>query len=103
MPGKAPTIEQRYSLVSLEGQVERLAQAVRSHWGIENQVHWVLDVAFKEDDSRIRKDHALENLALIRHLALNLLRQERSAKGDIKAKRLKAGWDNCYLSRILAT
>ncbi len=103
LPGKEPTIEQRYYLVSLEGQVERFAQAVRSHWGIENQVHWVLDVAFNEDDSRIRKDHAPEKLALIRHLALNLLRQERSAKGGLKAKRLKAGWDTCYRSRILAT
>jgi len=83
--------------------VERFAQAVRSHWGIENQVHWVLDVAFKEDDSRMRQDHAPEKLALSRHLALKLLPQERSAKGGMKAKRLKAGWDNCCLSRILAT
>jgi len=103
LPGKAPTMAQRYSLVSLEGQVERFAQAVRSHWGIENQVHWVLDVAFKEDDARMRQDHAPEKLALSRHLALKLLPQERSAKGGMKAKRLKAGWDNCCRSRILAT
>jgi predicted transposase YbfD/YdcC len=64
---------------------------VRSHWGIENQVHWVLDVAFQENACRIRKDHAPENLTLIRHVALNLLRQEQSGKGDIKVKRLKAG------------
>jgi len=82
--------------------VKRFAQSVRSHWGIENQVHWVLDVAFDEDASRVRKDHAPENLALIRHVALNLLRQDPSAKGGIKAKRLKAGWDNRYLSRLLA-
>lgn len=99
--GKPPTIEQRYYLLSLDGDVERFAQAVRSHWSIENQVHWVLDVAFDEDSSRIRKDHAPENLALIRHLALNLLRQDTSTKAGIKAKRRKAGWDNDFLSSIL--
>lgn len=88
--------------MSLDGEVERFAHSVRSHWGIENQVHWVLDVAFNEDASRVRKDHAPENLALLRHVALNLLRQDTSAKSGIKAKRLKAGWDNDYLSRILA-
>ena len=66
-------------------------------------MHWVLDVAFDEDASRVRKDHAPENLALIRHIALNLLRQDTSAKGGIKAKRLKAGWDNSSLSRLLTT
>lgn len=101
LPGRAPTLEQRYYLLSLEGGVERFAGAVRSHWGIENQLHWVLDVAFKEDACRVRKDHAPENLALIRHVALNLLRQDSSAKGGIKAKRLKAGWDDAYLSSIL--
>lgn len=102
LPGQAPTLEQRYYLLSGEGNVEGFAKAVRSHWGIENQVHWVLDVAFNEDDSRIRKDHAPENLALIRHVALNLLRQDAAGKGGIKAKRLKAGWDNDYLAHILA-
>ena len=103
LPGKEPTIERRYYLLSLDGGVERFAQGVRSHWGIENQLHWVLDVAFNEDASRVRKDHAPENLAVIRHVALNLLRQDSSAKGGIKAKRLKAGWDNDYLLRILAS
>ena len=102
LPGQAPTLEQRYYLLSLEGDVERFAQSVRSHWGIENQLHWVLDMAFNEDASRVRKDHAPENLALIRHVAVNLLRQDTSAKVGIKAKRLKAGWDNAYLSHILA-
>jgi predicted transposase YbfD/YdcC len=101
--GQSPTIEQRYYLVSLDGGVQRFAHAVRSHWGIENQVHWVLDVAFDEDASRIRKDHAPENLALIRHVALNLLRQDTSTNGGIKAKRLKAGWNNAYLARLLST
>jgi len=103
LPGKKPTIEQRYYLISFDGGVERFAQAVRSHWGIENQLHWVLDVAFNEDDSRIRKDHAPENFAVIRQVALNLLRQETSAQGGVKAKRLKAGWDNDFLAQVLAT
>ena len=102
LPGQVPTIEQRYYLLSLDGDVERFARSVRSHWGIENQLHWVLDMAFNEDASRVRKDHAPENLALIRHIAVNLLRQDTSTKVGIKAKRLKAGWDNAYLSRILA-
>lgn len=76
---------------------------MRSHWGIENQLHWVLDVAFQEDASRIRKDHAPANLAVVCHIALNLLRQDPSAKGGIKAKRLQAGWDNDYLTRLLST
>lgn len=101
LAGQPPTLERRYYLVSLDGGVEQFAQAVRSHWGIENQVHWVLDVAFNEDASRIRKDHAPENLALMRHVALNLLRQDTSAKGGIKNRRLRAGWDNDYLLHLL--
>jgi predicted transposase YbfD/YdcC len=103
LPGQSASIERRYYLVSLDGDVQRFAQCVRSHWGIENQVHWVLDMAFNEDASRIRKDHALANLAIIRHIALNWLRQDSSAKVGIKAKRLKARWDNVYLSRILSS
>lgn len=101
LPGQAPSLERRYYLLSLDGDVHRFATAVRSHWGIENQLHWVLDVAFQEDDSRIRKDHAPENLSLIRHIAVGLLSQDKSTKAGIKAKRLKAGWDNRYLLDLL--
>lgn len=101
LPNQAPTITRRYYLVSLDGGVERFAQATRSHWGIENGLHWCLDVAFHEDDSRIRCGYAPQNMAVIRHIALNLLAQESSAKVGKKAKRLKAGWDNAYLSKVL--
>jgi predicted transposase YbfD/YdcC len=74
---------------------------VRGHWGIENRLHWVLDIAFREDESRVRHGHADQNLAVLRRLALNLLRQEPTAKMGVKAKRLKAGRDHAYLRKIL--
>ena len=76
---------------------------MRSHWQIENKLHWCLDVAFNEDDSRIRQGHSAENMALIRHIALNLLSQQSNCQVGKKAKRLKAGWDNNYLLKILST
>ena len=96
------TIETRYYLTSLPADARAIAGAVRGHWGIENRVHWVLDVAFREDDSRVRAGHAAENLAVLRHLALNLLRRERTARIGVKAKRLKAAWDDAYRLKVLA-
>ena len=104
-PGAPTSVERRYYISSLPADtpasVARFAQAVRDHWGIENQVHWVLDIAFREDEWRVRRDHSPENLATLRHLALNLLRQERTAKVGIKSRRKRAGWDLRYLEKVL--
>ena len=93
-------IERRYYISSLEKNASLFAKAVRLHWGIENSVHWVLDMAFREDESRVCKGHGPENLAVLRHIALNLLRDDPTLLG-IKNKRLKAGWSTEYLTHLL--
>jgi predicted transposase YbfD/YdcC len=94
--------ETRYFISSLPCDAPRLLQAVRDHWGVENGLHGVLDLAFHEDASRIRQDNAAENFSRLRRLALNLLRNEKTAKVGIKAKRRKAGWDEQYLLKVLS-
>ena len=100
--GSTTTRETRYYLSSLPADARRVGAAVRRHWGIENRLHWALDVAFREDECRVRTGHAAENFAILRRIALNLLRQDRTVKAGLKAKRLTAGWDDAYLRRLLA-
>jgi predicted transposase YbfD/YdcC len=100
MEGKT-TVERRYYLSSLPLEVGLFARAVRGHWGVENKLHWVMDVCFGEDQSRARAGHAAENLATLRRLALNLLKGEKTKKRGIKGKQLNAGWDHAYLLRLL--
>ncbi|MGF1494922.1 MAG: ISAs1 family transposase [Microcoleaceae cyanobacterium] len=96
------TRELRYYISSLPPDAQRLAQSIQTHWSIENPLHWVLDVAFREDECRIRTGYAPENFTLLRHLALSTLNQEKTAKVGIKNKRLRAGWDDEYLLKVLA-
>lgn len=91
-----------YFITSLPNDAHKILEARRAHWGIENQLHWVLDVAFREDDSRVRQGNADQNLAILRHMALNLLKHKKTAKGGIKAKRLRAGWNEDYLVKVLS-
>ena len=95
------SIERRYYLASLTPDITQFAHAVRGHWGIENSLHWVLDVTFREDECRIRKGAAPENFTLLRHMAINLLNRDASDTRSLAMKRRRAGWDNAYLARIL--
>ena len=99
--GGTTTTEARYYLSSLPADAKQLARAIRSHGGIETRLHWVLDVAFREDLCRVRDGHAPENLAILRHFALNLLRQDRSVRGSVATKRLRAALNEAYLRSLL--
>jgi predicted transposase YbfD/YdcC len=95
------SVETRYYLSSLDTPAAHIGSAVRAHWGIENSVHWVLDMAFRQDENRARLGHAARNLATLHHLALNLLRAETTSRVGLQAKRRKAGWDARYLLKVL--
>lgn len=93
--------ERRYYISSLPAQAQAHNEVVRAHWGIENSLHWVLDVAFKEDDCRIRVGDGAENFAILRRIALNILKQDKTVKAGVAARRKKAGWDRDYLQHLL--
>ena len=96
------TRETRYFVSSLSADnPARLEHAVRAHWAIENNLHWVLDIAFDEDRNRTRQGYSASNLAVIRHIAMNLIKNEKTSKVGVKTKRLKAGWDNKYLLKTI--
>jgi len=99
--GESVSIEHKFYISSFNCKAERFSQVVRNHWGIENSVHWILDMAFREDESRIRIGNAAENLSILRHLALNLITQEKSTTLGTQVKRMKAAWDNNYLLKLL--
>jgi predicted transposase YbfD/YdcC len=101
-PSGACSQETRYYLLSAPLLASRFQATVRGHWGIENQVHWVLDMAFLEDQSRVRVGHGAENLTVLRRLAVNILRQDQSSRMGIKARRMKAAWDLSYLLHLLS-
>lgn len=101
--GKQIIRESRYYISSLFPDAQKIASAIRQHWSIENQLHWSLDISFREDECRIRKGNAAENLAIVRHIALNLLKAEKTAKVGIKIKRSKAGWDQQYLAKVFSS
>lgn len=99
--GQSVSRQSRYYISSLPNDAEHLLKVKRSHWTIENGLHWVLDIAFREDDSRVRKGNGARNLALFRHMAVNLLKNEKTAKGGIHNKRMQAAWNEHYLVKVL--
>ena len=95
------TIDRRYYIATLEENAVNFAHAIRSHWGIENKLHWVLDVTFKEDSSRVRKDNGAENLSIVRHITLNIFRQDKTSKESIKGRRYMAALDSNFADKVL--
>ena len=99
--GKSPTCERRYFISSLEANAKENLRCVRGHWQIENSLHWVLDVAFREDSCQIKVENGAANMAILRHIALSLLNKEKSCKRSVKGKMLKAGRNQDYLLKVL--
>lgn len=102
--GEVTTIARHFYITSLDTRkASEAAQACRAHWGVENGLHWTLDVGFNEDQCRIREGHAAENFSRLRRIALNLLKNEKTVKAGIKAKSKTAGWDHNYLLKVLGS
>jgi predicted transposase YbfD/YdcC len=98
--GKA-SLERRYYISSRQADAGHLGQAVRGHWAIENRLHWLLDVAYGEDQSRMREGNSAENFSILRRITLNLVQLDKTRKTGVKNCRLKAGWDNAYMEKLL--
>jgi predicted transposase YbfD/YdcC len=99
--GNEHSIETHFYISSASLTAAECLRNIRAYWRIENSLHWVLDIAFREDESRLRKDNGAQNFAILRHIALNLLKQDKRLKVGIKTKRLRAGWDQDYLFSVL--
>ena len=95
------SVKTRYFISSLENNAQKLAEGVRGHWSIENSLHWILDVAFEEDNSRIRKDNAPANFAVLRHIAVNIINENKSRKLSVRGKRFLATLDEEYSTELL--
>ncbi len=95
------SVEYRYYISSIKNAPKLFEEAVRGHWSIETSCHWILDVAFREDESRARQGHAAENFSILRKIGLNLLKNEKTVKAGVKGKRMKAGWDDEYFLKVL--
>ena len=93
--------ERRYYISSLQVDAKRMGEVVRGHWGVENGLHWTLDVAYGEEQARMREGNSAENFSILRRITLNLLKPDKTVKVGIKNKRLKAGWDDAYRAKIL--
>jgi len=100
------TVERSYYIASLDGcdnaAAQRMARYARGHWAVENNLHWQLDVSFREDERRIRKGHGAQNYSRLCRLALNLLKRDKSIQAGVKGKRLNAGWDHDYLLKLIS-
>ena len=101
MRGGTRYLEERYYISSLEPDAQLIGQSIRKHWSIENKLHWCLDVVFDEDNCRAREGHSAENFSIVRHIVLNLLKQNKGKKTSLKATRKKAGWNDKYLLELL--
>ena len=94
-------MEDRYYISSLKADAKKQAKAARSHWSVENNLHWQLDVTYREDLNRVRKGNGAENLSVVRRATLNLLKEDKETKVGMKNRRLKAGWDRQYLLQLV--
>ena len=100
--GTKTSHENRFYISSLKTNTPVIAEAIRGHWGVENSLHWTLDVTFDDDRSRVRKDNAPQNFGLVKKIAINALKLEKSAKGvSMVGKRLKAAMENSYLEKLV--